>query len=177
MAVRRTRLRSGFVWMLFVIQFGAAVSPPAILHAHAPGEHDHGRHTHAGRHPHAAAHQHRNGHREHSHRVADSLTPLPTAHWHLSLLGIPLTLPASDQDSQDHGTSNLPMVVVPLLPEPSRGVAESLPVPELWLPWLADATRIWSLAIERPALKAPPEWGGLPLCDIARRERSGVQRT
>ena len=58
MSARQTRWRSGFGWMLLVIQFGAAVSPPAILHAHAPDEHEHGRHTHAGPHHHAAAHQH-----------------------------------------------------------------------------------------------------------------------
>lgn len=177
MSARQTRWRSGFGWMLLVIQFGAAVSPPAILHAHAPGEHDHSRHAHAGPHHHAASHQHQHGHHKHSHHVADSFAPLPIAHWHLSLLGIPLTLPASDQDSQDHGTSNFPMAVVPLLSEPSRGVAESLPLPELWLPWLNDTTLVGASLLERPTLKAPPEWGGLPLCDIARRERSGVQRT
>lgn len=152
----------------------ATAVPPATRHAHANGAepHRHGEHR-AGTHHDHQRHSHAH-HGEHEH--ADNCAA-PTAHLHLALFLFDLTLPvpSSDGDPRDEDRwfdGEATRIV--------RVLDQEL-APESGSP--ASAVDFWAAAL-RPLDVFSDPFGveavsetvtSLPLCDSARRARSGVQ--
>lgn len=143
-----------------------ALSAPAWRHSHAISEHSptHGQAD-------GDSHGHRHGHSHHHDTSAVQTMGEPTVeHLHVMWFGIPLTLPASPDDSSDRPSTLGEWV--PLLSEmlpPQIVVASDVLGLDLF-----DAT-VLAIAIETPPRAepfGPPKV--LLLCDTARRERSGV---
>lgn len=147
-----------------------ALSAPAWRHSHPMSEHSspHGR-TDGHSHGHRQGHSHDHSH-HHDTDAAQTLGEPAIEHLHVMWFGIPLTLPASPDDSSDRPSTLGERV--PLLSEtlpPQIVVASDVLSLDLF-----DAA-VLTFAIETPPRAEPfvPPKVSL-LCDTARRERSGV---
>jgi hypothetical protein len=155
----------------------ASLAPPGIRHHHPLAEGD------------GASHWHEDGHKTfggighddtecHNHRAASQHSPVALAggqwHLHVYLFGFRVTIPDSDPDQGDRSPDEQADLVVwqlgeqPLLRQVTEPNAVQCIAPQLAGSTLGDA------APTQAAVSAPPPVSCAPLCDIARRERSGV---
>jgi len=96
-------------------------------------------------------------------------------HMHVFVLGFQFTLPAEDSGDSESAPQGFHAVVVRLIDDNLSDSATRVPtsiasVPPLGLPA--------ALVLEdvRPRVPSSPDTHGVPLCDAARHERSGVLR-
>jgi hypothetical protein len=166
-----TAFRRLMIVLLIAILASDALSAPALRHTHTLGEHAESRQpvaSHA--HGHSHAHHHHKGVHRHDSETRPSLSDVPVEHLHVLWFGIPLTLPASSDDSSDR--SNLVSEWVPLLGEllPPRIVSTSDMLDFRSLAVGAMAFAVVTPSHAEPFVPPKISW----LCDTARRERSGV---
>ena len=171
---RRKRL---LAWLLAVLVIGGSISPPTYRHAHAAGDVGHDHPSQIG-HQQSAADLERNGHRHPHHHAAHQAGAATgrVAHVHMSVLWIELTLPTPDDNNSDRSKperDDLPRVV--------QVIAE-------YVPTTGDRSNTSSYAAGNPPTlsavvlpsaslrHAKPTAASVLLCDLARHERSGVQR-
>ncbi len=171
------RLKRGIAWLLAVLVIGGSISPPAYRHAHAGGDvahnhrsqngqkqvDSHGNGCHCDCHHHAAHHGH--------------ASEAPTAHVHVGLPWIELTLPTSDDSDSDPSRSDrddLPVIVRVIddyVPNSDGGGDASTHAVT------KSPIRSHVVVSSTPSLKhAQPTAPSVLLCDTARHERSGVLR-
>ncbi len=159
--------------LLAAMLLGATVTPLALRHTHPP---EHG---------HASRDHHHDGHRNptagHSHseesRESSALAELGCGHWwhvHFRVLGYRVTLPdpapsPGDRESED----NVPVLMLALDQELYPGWSSRPDSLEHRVPPPAFSM-VGNAAALQVVVSAPPPVSCAPLCDIARRERSGV---
>lgn len=148
---------------------------PTWQHSHSGGdqEHFHATLAETGPRPAAIDHSHRAGHpqgaQSNGHRHYDGCGH---PHRHIWLLGIVLTLPAGDEDSNSSNDRTYEGAIGLLASETST-VVDSQAVAHLFslftlLPVTLEPAQTRTVFRFKPAMVAP-------LCDTARHERSGVQ--
>lgn len=169
--------------------FTGSVVPPVYAHSHAGGSahHDHQtaqyqtRHSH----PHSHANHHHHGHGHHHHhppaandgRSPEQLTDT-ALHWHVTLFFFDFTLPGlpgSDSGSDDDGKQ--PSAIARLVD--LYHVMPTDTEPDRWTALESSACLAADVVAARGVepTRHPPDCDSILLCDIARRERSGVQLT
>lgn len=177
------RFRTGATLLLSAVVMAGTVVSPVVRHSHSGGEraHDHvaastvHEHRHGQEHDGREHHGHRHAHR-HSH---DASLNGASPHVHLNFLGWALFLPAPLSDPLDaHGNSTAEPQprLVRLVDHDQIHSRDSSPalgmsgMPSILVSYesVAPVRRLWDPQILSSAQ---------PLCDSARHERSGVQRT
>jgi hypothetical protein len=135
-----------------------------MRHAHPGGDHWHDHHD---------ANLAGPAEREAFHRAGWSAAPL---HMHIFLLGFQFTMPAQEDSGQDVPTDSDHAVLVRLIGDDLSDSAPRAPLATCEL-----ASRATLIDFERQPLRLAPfdpaSFNSQPLCDAARHERSGVQRT
>lgn len=183
----RTLGRRLLTLLMIALMAIPAVSPPVLWHSHTDGDTSHRHnaatavgcrhsHAHGATYSYSPRHDHRSGTTaKHTHQ--DSATrsaAFPVSHAHLFWLSFEwsLPIPASDRSDSDRLFANVeqwvPLVSESVLPDAQQDgayiVAADRALPEELEP------RLVACSVERP----PNEPIVACLCDIARRERSGV---
>lgn len=169
-------LRSTTSLLLAAMLLGATFAPPAIRHAHLPSEGDIS---------HSRGADHHHSHRHDAHDAS----PIPSAdpslhfadvlggHWwhlHFHLLGIDFTFPEPGSGGND-GESPENLNVLTL-----AAGQQWLPSHSVRLNWIEDlvppsaSSSLGDAAPMQVVVFTPPPVSSAPLCDTARRERSGV---
>jgi hypothetical protein len=165
-------LRNVTSLLLAAMLLGAAVAPPALRHAHPTEDGVAGHHQHDGHHARADGHRHCDGARQ-----PTTLSELSGGHWwhlHFHVFGFEFTLPEPSPSHRDHEPErNVELLVLAPGREWSSGsssrcdsLRHGVP-PSAFFP-IGDA------ACMQIDVSAPPPVSCAPLCDSARRERSGV---
>ena len=146
----------------------SSMIPPGVCHAHAEGDRPH-RHDHA--------HHHCDGHGDHAREVShdnhERAVSESVPHIHINVFGFELTLPSSDREGQKgpHVVTEL-VLIASNNPAIVRAPAEWLrsvsilspPLPHVPCPASDESSRLAVFSVD----------SSIPLCDSARRERSGV---
>ena len=185
--MRRSRFQRGLGFLLVAIMLPGRTIPPGLCHAHADGDRPH---RHDRPHHHAAAHAerhdghshddaddaHRPGSPRHSHDHDECTVTEAVPHVHVNFFGVDITLPISDRDhrnnqeEQSHG-----LALVAVVSDSPAVVGQS---PISWknfsLAPSALSNAIYCAADEHNHWVKSSEACSIPLCDSARRERSGV---
>ena len=165
--VRRFDLQTTMGILLAAAMLLVAVVPPGRIHVHA-GEKDVGD---AG-HPHSHGHFHDHHHASHHFDVArDDVRWATVPHIHLVVGPFEFSWPIHEEAEivEDRFSGFRRWVDDCLLPSCSEAERTELPSPSEWCGPLTRST------VSLRQLTAPPDVAVL-LCDVARRERSGVQR-
>jgi len=188
--MRFSPLAANLLLTALVVAWGSV--PPAIRHGHEGG--DDTRHRHHGHHANdqnarghqecdAHWHHHDDGAHRHFHERSDEssrdissvMLAGPIVHLHWGWLGFHLSLPVSQHEPSDDGCNGAEPVVLRLidvLPTPTVGdcgVASHALSP-------AVPFGVIGFAAVPPLPRSPDLLPAAPLCDRARRERSGVLR-
>ena len=164
--------------LLATLLLTAAVAPPAIRHTHPLADESQSHHHHEANPDLSHGHNHHGDHR--GHYLADRNAcdaELTNGHWwhlHFHFLGLEVTLPepASDQgDRESDGKDTVSVLasgeqLLPCQTSPSASAQQLI----RWstFSWPSDAARM------QVVVWAPAPVSSAPLCDSARRERSGV---
>jgi len=158
--------------LLAALLLGSTVAPPAVRHSHPVAEGVAGRY-----HDHDDHHDDEHG-EQHAHEARESITlaELSCSHWwhlHFEMLGLAFTLPEPDP-CQDDCDSEAEFEVLALVTGQEFFSGSSRPDSlEHGVP-MAAASVAGDAAPLQADLSAPPPVSCAPLCDAARRERSGV---
>jgi hypothetical protein len=163
---------------LVAIMLPVGVVSPGVCHAHADGDRPH-RHV-RNEHSHQREHGHHNSEKlvqtsHHRHHDGDCALARATSHAHVNLLGFHITLPVSDRDGdrESEQSSEFTHFVIAHTVMPVS--ASQSTVEEVLSQWTNCAS-----ALDDDSVDNRPKWEGqtsassIPLCDSARRERSGV---
>jgi hypothetical protein len=156
----------------------AAVAPPAIRHTHPLADEGHSHHHHDANPDLSHGHYHHGEDR--GRHLADRYVrdaELTNGHWwhlHFHFLGLEVTLPEPASDQGDRESSGLEAVsVLPFAQEPVPcRMAQTVSAWETFTPFTALSPE--DAALLQVVVNAPPPVSCPPLCDRARRERSGV---
>ncbi|MCL4207380.1 MAG: hypothetical protein KJ000_33270 [Pirellulaceae bacterium] len=161
----------------------AAVAPPALRHSHALEDDAEAQHRHHANHHAEDGHVH---HRHVHHREQGnlqrsdfrssgaSLSAGPWEHLHFHFLGLELTLPEREPDQGDresHGLAVVSLLSFAQTPVLS-GTAQTVLTWQVFPPFTAVSPE--DAALLQVVVAASPPVSSPPLCDRARRERSGV---
>lgn len=168
------RLKRGIAWLLAVMVLGGSISPPAYRHAHAGGDVAHVHQSQLSqRQPHHHGHSHHGHPHHHHHATHDTDITAATAHSHVAIFGIEFTLPSSDEDNSDPSDPR------------HHDLLCDIHVPRVFTATEEDRLNTSATPPILPGgITCSPRWRAqvqwtVPfafLCDIARHERSGVQR-
>ena len=172
-------IRKAMSLLLATMLVTITIAPPAIRHAHPPADEGHGHHHHHHSSPDGLhEHSHHGGYR--SHDLAD--VPGGDAQWsgdhgshlHVHFLFFDFTLP--DPAPDQHDPESYSRDVVSVLSWSQVAVSwKALQNASIWqtiLPF--HAVSLEDAALLQVVVTAPPPVSNPPLCDRARRERSGV---
>jgi hypothetical protein len=172
------RIRKSASILLATLLLTAAVAPPPVRHVHARAESGKSHHRHdVSRVP---SHGHEHHGEGPGHHLAESDVDTDSGHWwhlHFYLLGFEFTLPEptsdqSDRESQAKQTVSLLASDQQLFPCRTTRVVSALPlIHSPTFCWLTGAAPMPVLVAASAPVSHPP------LCDVARRERSGVLRS
>jgi hypothetical protein len=165
-------LKNTMSLLLAAMLFGATVAPPAVRHSHPVAEGAAGRyHNHDDRHSHA------HGQRHSDEAQPTTLAEVSCSHWwhlHFQVFGLKLTLPEPDPGQNDR-QSEVDSEVLALVPGQKFFSGSSSRSDSLEHRVLTVASSVvGSAAAMHAVVSAPPPVSYAPLCDTARRERSGV---
>lgn len=184
--MRRFGVQRCMSLVLAAVMLPSGTMSPGVCHAHAEGDRPH-RHDrphyyeanhsdqHDGHGPHDADHRHEDDSARHSHDGECTVTRA-VLHVHVNLFGFEMTLPSSGQDRHEgqekQSTGTAQFVIGPDSPAISGPHAYSLR--NLLLPPTALPAGCCLSPDEHHHLVKSSEHCSIPLCDSARRERSGV---
>jgi hypothetical protein len=182
--VLRVRAQRVFSHLLAVTLVVCGSMPPGMCHAHADGDrphrHDSGHH-HAADFDHGHAHyemDHPDHHASHecSHEHKDAVITEAVPHVHMNFFGFDWTLPISEPNSSDgRGEDSHELLFVAVAadqPASVRTVSHS-PNDLSLLSFTHPSSAGIAIGEDQFSMK-PTEACSIPLCDSARRERTGV---
>jgi hypothetical protein len=164
--------------VLAVLLLAATVAPPAVSHSHPLDNGDESLHRHME--DHGWPHAHRHHHHESGHRLARPLsseaeiTHGDWRHLHFRFLGLDLTLPeptSNESDSETRERNALSVLASDEAPLPCQTTVSSS-VQQMFRTWMHSSSD--DAAPMQVVVSAPAPVSCTPLCDRARRERSGV---
>ena len=158
--------------LLAAMLLGATVAPPAVRHAHPTEDGSAAHHEHDDHHARAHGHRHFDDARE-----STTAVELSCDHWwhlHFHVLGFAFTLPEPPPSQSDRESErNVDFLVLTKSQDWFPGAA-----------WQSDAFRhgvppsafvaMEDAAPMQAVVSAPPPVSCAPLCDSARRDRTGV---
>jgi hypothetical protein len=177
-------IQRGIRLLLSILLIAGNGISPGVTHAHAEGDRPH-RHEHHGDGDIVHSHSHRtgdhgHGHHDHGNR-ADQIVPdddpcrveESIAHTHINVFGVPLTLPLKEEGGSQRN-QELPVVKVDALAAACVVRANNLPTAGFWISLSALPPCVRSALDNDVSMCRAPQATHIPLCDTARRERSGV---
>ena len=160
--------------LLSALVLAWGVVPPAVRHSHEGGADVNHRHEVAAHHGHE---HHGHSHDEDWHpggaKVSASVLRGLVVHLHWSFLGLDFSVPLSDDEqSKDGRQAATPAVVrlVDFAPAPTLDTGHSLSI----APVIVALSSLEAALVQAPSLAGFERRQSAPLCDRARRERSGV---
>jgi hypothetical protein len=173
----RPQIENAIRLVLAALVLTVAVAPPALRHAHDLEEGAASHHRHDANHHALDGHVHHSHdgkhHRNDSQPSGASLSSGPWSHLHFHFFGFEFTLPESAPDQGDresHETEAVSLLSSVPLPVPC-GTAQTVLA---WLAFPPLTVLPGDAALLQVVVASPPPVSSPPLCDRARRERSGV---
>jgi hypothetical protein len=176
--MRRPRLSRTTCFLLSILLLASAVAPPAVRHAHplaAGGEvhhrHDANRELHGGHHHDT---DHADDHLQDQYAGGCLSSSDHFWHLHVPLLGLTLALPETASDENDCDSNDTDTV---FLPGSNQELLSCQAAPSASLQQIIGvslSTSPYEAALMQVVVSAPAPVSCAPLCDRARRERSGV---
>jgi len=166
--MRRTGYQRSVRLVLGAAVLLSSMIPPGVCHAHAEGDRPH-RHDHS----HHRRDEHGDYGREKSHDDDERAVTEAVPHIHINVFGFELTMPSSDREDQKgpHVVTELVLIasnnpaIVGARAELLRSVSLlSPPLPNVHCPASDENYQLAVFSAD----------SSIPLCDSARRERSGV---
>ncbi|MBD3675744.1 MAG: hypothetical protein HUJ26_19725 [Planctomycetaceae bacterium] len=158
----------------------ASFTPPALLHAHEDGHQTHDHYSQqdidtAGEHLHEHSHAHENEHTHcHPKQPASQFVPSLASHIHLTLFGFEFTLPKGQTPGEDNENGSGSSTVIRWLDREINArssISTDYLLNNLLVLVSDDLEKIDAVASQETS---EVTLSSLPLCDSARRERSGA---